>query len=172
MALERKQPQKQRDVKEPERQSAAPRPTRRKPVDFGVLDNHLGYSIRRLQVWVFQDFIRRLREIDIRPAQFSVLVVISSNPGLSQADVAESLGIERARLVHLLDLLEERQLIQRLRSTEDRRSHSLHLTAEGQRVLKRAQALAMEHEAKLESILGADHRSRLLQILRDVELPA
>jgi DNA-binding MarR family transcriptional regulator len=121
---------------------------------------------------VFQDFIRQLREVDIRPAQFSVLVVISTNPGLSQADVAESLGIERARLVHVLDLLEERQLIQRLRSVEDRRSHSLHLTAEGQRVLKRAQALAADHEARLEKVLGADRRARLLEILREVDLPS
>ena len=43
----------------------------RKPLDIGVLNEHLGYFIRRLQVWVFQDFIRTLAPVDIRPAQYS-----------------------------------------------------------------------------------------------------
>ena len=43
---------------------------------LGVLDGHLGYFVRRLQMWIFQDFVRALASFDIRPAQFSVLVVI------------------------------------------------------------------------------------------------
>ena len=83
---------------------------RREPIKLGVLNDHLGYFIRRLQIWVFQDFMRALARVDIRPAQYSVLVVVDANPGLSQSDIAEFLGIERARLVHLLDRLEKRGL--------------------------------------------------------------
>ena len=39
-----------------------------------------------------------------------MLVVIAGNPGLSQSDLAALLGIERARLVRLLDKLEKRGL--------------------------------------------------------------
>ena len=92
-------------------------PANRKPrlakpprLDLGVLDGHLGYFIRRLQVWVFQDFIRTLASIDISPAQYSVLVVIAANPGASQSQIGSTLGIERARLVRLLDKLEKRGL--------------------------------------------------------------
>src|ERR1700674_712553 len=92
----------------------------RQSLDIGVLNDHLGYFIRRLQVWVFQDFIRTLAPVDIRPAQYSVLVVIAGNPGLSQSDLAACLGIERARLVRLLDKLEKRGLTQRLASRTDR----------------------------------------------------
>src|SRR4029077_7147622 len=66
----------------------------RKSLDIGVLNENLGYFIRRLQVWVFQHFIRPLAPVDIRPAQYSVLVVIAANPGLSQSDLADRLGIE------------------------------------------------------------------------------
>ena len=55
----------------------------------------------------------------------SVLIVIAANPGLSQSDLADTLGIERARLVRLLDRLEKRGLTQRLNSRTDRRSHAL-----------------------------------------------
>jgi DNA-binding MarR family transcriptional regulator len=139
----------------------------RRPLDLGVLNDHLGYFVRRAQVWIFQDFIRALASIDIRPAQFSVLVVIGANAGISQADLAETLGIERARLVRLLDRLEKRGLTERLASPLDRRSHALHLTRAGQTTLKRAKALAAAHEATLVHRLGAEHHKRMLDILRD-----
>jgi DNA-binding MarR family transcriptional regulator len=135
-------------------------------VDIGVLNGHLGYFIRRLQVWVFQDFIRTLAPIDIRPAQYSVLVVIAGNPGLSQSDLSASLGIERARLVRLLDKLEKRGLTRRLPSRTDRRSHALRLTGGGQRILKRAKLLAAMHEARLVERLGVEQRKSLLHILK------
>jgi DNA-binding MarR family transcriptional regulator len=137
--------------------------------DLGVLGGHLGYFLRRVQVWVFQDFIRTLATIDIRPAQYSVLVVIGANRGLSQADVAERLGIERARLARLLHRLERRALIRRLASPVDRRSHVLQLTTTGRVTLKRAKALAAAHEARLLGRLGAAQHRLLLDALRDFE---
>ena len=139
----------------------------RQSLDFGVLNDHLGYFIRRLQVWVFQDFIRTLAPIDIRPAQYSVLVVIAGNPGLSQSDLAALLGIERARLVRLLDKLEKRGLTRRLASRTDRRSHALRLTGDGQRLLKRARQLAAMHEARLVEQLGAEQRKMMIDAMRD-----
>lgn len=137
-----------------------------KPLSLGVLDGHLGYFLRRVQVWVFQDFIRTLSSIDLRPAQYSVLSVIAANRGLSQADVAQLLGIERARLVRLLDRLEKRGLTQRLASPVDRRSHALQLTPAGQALLKRARALAQVHEGNLVDKLGIANHARLIEALR------
>jgi DNA-binding MarR family transcriptional regulator len=149
------------------RSDEEPRREGRAPLDLGPLEDHLGYFIRRAQVWVFQDFIRTLASVDIRPAQYSVLVVIAANPGLSQSDLAGALGIERARLVRLLDRLEKRGLTQRLPSPRDRRSHALQLTAQGQKVLKRAMALAAQHEARLVDKIGAEPRRLMIGLLRD-----
>jgi DNA-binding MarR family transcriptional regulator len=141
-----------------------------KPLELGVLDSHLGYFLRRAQIAVFQDFIRTLAEVDISPAEYSVLIVIGSNRGPSQADVADFLGIERARLVRMLDLLEKRGLTRRLPSATDRRSHALHLTPSGQKTLKRAKALAATHETRLLSSIGAAHHKLLLDTLRGFEV--
>lgn len=147
--------------------TAAPTSTRRarRDVDLDALPGHLGYFLRRAQVSVFADFIRTLSAIDIRPAQYSVLTVIGANPGLSQAELADSLAIERARLVHMLDLLQRRGLIERLPSPVDRRTHALHLTKDGHKILKRAKALAGRHEARLVEKLGADAHRELLRVL-------
>ena len=139
----------------------------RKTLDFDVLDGHLGYFIRRAQVWIFQDFIRMLERVDIRPAQYSVLVVIGANPGLSQADLAAALNIERARLVRMLNRLERRKLTERRPARADRRSHALHLTRDGQKLLRRAKNLAASHEARLAEQLGPERHKLMLAILKD-----
>lgn len=155
----------------PESKSAARPASRasrqeRELLSLGVLEGHLGYFLRRVQVWVFQDFLKTLSRLDIRPAQYSVLAVIEANPGLSQSDLADFLGIERARLARMLDRLERRGFAKRKASPRDRRSHALFLTSEGQKTLKRVKALAMQHEANLTDKLGAENRRLMIEMLR------
>jgi len=161
----------ERNASEPSSSDEAPiassRRAHKKDIELGVLDEHLGYLVRRLQVWIFQDFERALARYDIRPGQYSVLVVIEANPGLSQADLADALGIQRTRLVLLLDDLERRGLIRRLRLPSDRRYHALALTRGGQKKLKRIKSLAAIHEARVEEVLGPGKRGVLIPILRE-----
>lgn len=143
-------------------------PTRSGPqpaIALDALSGHLGYFVRRLQIWVFKDFINTLRRIDLSPAQYSVLVVIGANRGLSQTELAATLGIERARLVRLLHLLERRSLIQRLPA--DGRRHALQLTPQGRTLLVRAKTLAARHERRLMRKLGGERHKMLLAALRD-----
>ena len=147
--------------KTPQRRASQP------VIGLGALNQHVGYFVRRLQVWVFQDFIRRLSRIDVSPAQFSVLVVIGTNPGLSQAELAATLGIERARLVRMLHRLERRDLTQRLPSAADGRRHALRLTRDGQKLLGQAKTLAAQHEAVLKQKFGTERYRTLLETLRE-----
>ena len=134
-------------------------------IGLEALLGHAGYAVRRFQIWIFQDFIRTLAAVDIKPTQYSVLTVIAANPGLSQMAVAQRLGIERARLVHLLDSLEDRKLLKRVRSKTDRRSHALHLTAQGEASLRQFKLLAAEHERHVAEKIGKENREQLLRIL-------
>ncbi|MDE5447088.1 MarR family transcriptional regulator [Bradyrhizobium sp. CSA207] len=134
-------------------------------IGLDALVGHAGYAVRRFQLWIFQDFIKTLGAVDIRPTQYSVLTVIGANPGLSQMAVAKRLGIERARLVHLLDSLEQRRLVKRIKSKTDRRSHALHLTAQGDTALAKFKRLAAAHERHVEEKIGRANREQLLQIL-------
>jgi DNA-binding MarR family transcriptional regulator len=136
------------------------------PVELGALNDRLGYFVRRLQVWIFQDFIKRLSRLDLSPAQFSVIVVIGANPGLSQAELAATLGIERARLVRLLHRLEKRGLTERRPSSADGRRHALILTRGGEKLLAEATRLAEQHEDGLKQKLGARRHKMLLDTLR------
>ena len=151
----------------PVRKPRQTRETLQRTIGLGSLNGHLGYFIRRAQVWVFQDFIRTLKDLGISPAQYSVLLVIDANPGLSQADLGRTLGIERARLVRVLHRLDSRGLTRRLQSSSDGRTHALRLTQKGQETMRRAMELAEQHEERLIGKIGAEPYKVVKNILRD-----
>ena len=154
------------DQRAAERESAVA-PDQAEPLKLGTLDGHLGYFLRRLQISVFKDFIRTLAPMDVRPAQYSVLLLVEANPGRSQAAIGHALDIERARLARLLHGLEGRGWIERRAANGDGRSHSLYLTRAGEKALVRIKALTARHEAWLAETLGPKRRLLLLDLLKE-----
>lgn len=134
-------------------------------VNLGNLSQMTGYALRRAQMWLFRDLKTRFKAYDISLAQFSVLYVVDINPGLAQARVAEALAIERARLVLMLDRLEDRGVLKRTRSKSDRRSHALHLTPAGRELLQTLLAMQAEHEKRITTLLGSSGRADLVRLL-------
>lgn len=135
-------------------------------VQLGYLDGLLGYSLRRAQLAVFQDFLVKMKDFDLRPAQFSVLAIIQANPGLKQSRVSEALGINRANFVALLDELEQRKLARRAPAASDRRSNALYLTPKGEAFLHDAfHHLQTHHERRLDETLGKADKQHLIALL-------
>ena len=133
-------------------------------VDYGLLDESLGYVLRRAQLAVFKTFQNTFKGVDITPAQCSVLIIVERNPGLTQTQVSDALGIKRANFVALFDTLEARGLAQRA-AASDRRSYALQLTPKGRVLLKKLHALSELHEARISVPLGKPDRAELFRLL-------
>jgi DNA-binding MarR family transcriptional regulator len=137
-------------------------------VQFGELNNHLGYFVRRAQYWIFKDVNERLKKLRLNVVRYSVLEVIACNPGMSQKSLSSALGIESARLVALLDELQKRRLLLRQRSEQDRRSHELYLTPQGSTTLKEANKAVAAHEEWLLGHLDKEDYVRVLEALSKI----
>jgi DNA-binding MarR family transcriptional regulator len=138
-------------------------------LEMGELSELLGYSLKRAQLRVFEDFLRCVAPLQLTPAQFSVLLLLDKNPGRNQTEIANTLGILRPNFVAMLDSLESRDLCARMRSSNDRRSHIVVLTDKGRAVLARAKKLvATKHEARLNELLGPANRTALLSMLTKI----
>jgi DNA-binding MarR family transcriptional regulator len=137
--------------------------------ELGPLDEFVGYRLRRAQLSVLAGFERALREIGLSPAQLSVLLVISGNPGLTQSDICAALAILRANFTPLLHELEARGLAIREVLPADRRSNTLRVTPIGREVLSRALVLHERLEKRITNCLGAAGRSQLIELLRKLE---
>ena len=138
-------------------------------LQLGELSELLGYSLKRAQLKIFEDFLNCVAPLQLTPAQFSVLLLLDRNPGRNQTEIASTLGILRPNFVAMLDGLESRDLCARVRSANDRRSHILALTDKGRAVLARAKKLvASKHEARLNDLLGPANRAALLAMLAKI----
>jgi DNA-binding MarR family transcriptional regulator len=127
----------------------------------------LGYRLRRAQLNVFQKFNSVFETMRLRPAEYSVLVLVADNPGQKQTAIAEVLGIKRANFVPLLHGLEQRDLVERRPSAEDRRANALYLTSTGAEFLASAKALHDRMEDDLLVLLGGESQRRELFTLLD-----
>lgn len=139
---------------------------RSKALDIGDLAGHLGYGLKRAQLRVFEGFLHAVAPVRLTPAQFSVLMLLDSNAGRNQTEIAAALGILRPNFVPLLDDLESRGLCKRKRSADDRRSHVLTLTDKGRATLAEAKRLvAVNHEKRLAELLTNSEHAQLLRLL-------
>jgi DNA-binding MarR family transcriptional regulator len=137
-----------------------------RPVRFGPLNDYIGYWLRRAQVWAVTGFLETMKEVDLRPTQFSVLILINENPGIRQTEVCASLGIQKANFVPLLNELERRGLAVRKVGAPDRRSSALYLTPQGETLLQRANQLHAQWEGQIAARLGARGQEQLRELLQ------
>lgn len=139
-------------------------------VHMGGLDAEIGFALRLAQVAVFKDLIAALRTCDLRPVDFSVLVLIDANPGVSQQAVGDALRIQKPNLVALLDALCRRHLVRRDTAPEDRRSYALYLTSAGTKLLAKAKNAHNRHTRKVRAAVGDDADVVLGALLRIADI--
>jgi DNA-binding MarR family transcriptional regulator len=135
-------------------------------VSFGPLTGYIGYWLRRAQVWAVSGFLDTMKELDLRPTQFSVLILINENPGIRQTEVCAALGLQKANFVPLLNELQRRGLAVRKVGAPDRRSSALYLTSEGEALLQRANELHAQWENHIAARLGARGQEQLRELLQ------
>ena len=141
-------------------------------IKYGDLPMLIGYALRRAQLAVFEDFHRNMAAEDMRPAQFSVLLLLKHNPGLRQTQVSTALSIKTTNFVPLFDELERRGLAERRPIAGDRRAKGLFLTAEGSKTIVRLERQVAIHDAKFAARLGADGKFALIGLLHRLAEPA
>lgn len=138
-------------------------------LDLSWLEGTIGYSIRRAQLAVFRDIYRAFDDAAITLAQFSILAVAADNPGVNQADLALALGVERPRIVPLIDALAARGLAVRVSPPSDGRRRQIYLTPEGEALLAVLKRRFAKHQRHLVDLLGVDEAAAFLRTLRRVQ---
>jgi len=139
--------------------------TRVPGLDYGVLEELLGYSLRRAQVALYLAFHSATRGQHITPPRFTALVIVGANPGTSQSTLGSALGIARSGAMLLTDWMVGRGLVERRRSPGDGRAWGLHLTPRGAQTLDRLKAAVLAEDRRRAAKLSAAERRELLRLL-------
>jgi DNA-binding MarR family transcriptional regulator len=94
-------------------------------------DNSIGYLLRDCSRRILDSLTARLGPHGITLPQYFVLRELWQEEGLTQREVANRVGVLEPTMVTTLDALERLGVIQRVRSTTDRRKTHVLLTTEG-----------------------------------------
>lgn len=97
-------------------------------------------DLRPVLLRLARELRKETEQLGITARQATLLWLVRRSPGLSLAELAAAEGISPPALSGHVDRLERAGLIERLRSTDDRRRVGLRLTDEGARILRRVRA--------------------------------
>jgi DNA-binding MarR family transcriptional regulator len=97
-------------------------------------EESVGYLMRRLLNSVTQAADRKLQPHGVSYAQWAPLLKIGLGEASTVAELARALQMDAGAMTRLLDRLEAKGFLKRIRSSEDRRVVQLELTPEGKQV--------------------------------------
>jgi len=97
-------------------------------------------ELRPVLLRLARELRNETEQLGVTARQATLLWLVKRSPGLSLAELAAEEGISAPALSGHVDRLERAGLLERIRSTEDRRRVGLRLTEEGASVLRRIRA--------------------------------
>lgn len=119
-----------------------------KRADIGI-----GWRLRRAHMAFSRGFRQELAKADMSFGQFVHLEKLWENDGPTQAELSRAVGIETASSTTILDELERRAFITRVRNPQDRRKINVYLTETGRALepvlLERARVVNLQAKTGL-----------------------
>lgn len=154
------------------RKPPAAKPVPRTPegIDTSYLESLIGYNARRAALSVIEVFMERMAVYDLRPVDFSVLSLITHNPGITSRQLCNALGILPPNLVGMVNTLQKRELIVRRPHPSDGRAVGLHLTPAGQKLMREAERTATRLESDVAAKLSDAEVRTLIRLLKKMYL--
>ena len=137
-------------------------------VNTRYLETLVGYNTRRAALVIIGEFMERMAVYELRTVDFSVLSLITHNPGITSKQLCTTLGIQAPNLVSMVTTLEKRALIKRLPHPSDGRAMGLHLTEAGEKMMRNAEKTAAKLEQEATAKLSADERKTLMALLKKI----
>ncbi len=131
----------------------------------------LGYNLAQAAIPSFKIFQKRIGEpFQLRRIDFTILMLVASNPHVTQRQMSLALEVSAPRLTLVCDKLEERELITRTRSEHDRRKQYIALTRKGTALVRKAERIAGHMEKELLGHLTELEQTMLFQLLEKVAI--
>ena len=124
--------------------------------------------VRQLSRIVTRVYDDALRPLGITASQFTLLTQLAHQDGITAVEIGHTLDIEKSTLSRNLKRLLALGLLT-MDPPAGRRGRGLHLTPKGESVIKLAYPVWMDAQSKTVTIMGAQSRSTLDDLLTQAE---
>lgn len=138
-------------------------------LDESRLLHLVGYLVARAATPLRRIFFENLGEpFGLRPVEFTILMLVSTNDDVTLKRLTRTLNVTAPNVTVVLDRLEARGLVRRVRSQVDRRSMIIRLLPAGEKLVRETFAVSRSMEDPALAMLDDDERRSLLALLRRV----
>jgi DNA-binding MarR family transcriptional regulator len=137
-------------------------PSSEEPQD---LVSSTGFLLARIGSESRRRWTQSLAALGLRPSHYGVLMVLAGVESASQKRLGEIIGVDPRNVVGIIDVLEERGLVERGPHPSDRRRHGVRLTAAGRETLRQFQQTGTALEQELLAALDESERTVLQELL-------
>lgn len=134
-------------------------------LDVSRLDHLMGFKTSLADARLRRAFHQRMKPLKLRPVDFTILLLLAANEGVSQKSLCGALDISAPGLAVILDRLQARDLLVRERNENDKREHRLALTETGKCLALEAESISHGLEAEALSSLTHTEQEMLAYLL-------
>ena len=121
----------------------------------------LGFLLKRAHLRYGERVNAALAPLGVDARSWVTLTLLDGGPPVSQVEVAQLLGVDRTTMVAIVDGLQDKGLVERRRSSHDRRKNLIALTEPGREVCRRGTGLVDETERQFLAPLDEPDARRL-----------
>lgn len=138
-------------------------------MDLGALADNIGFLLSRTSGLAVRAANAGLAGHGLRVRQYSALVLVAdSQDGVSQRDLASTLGLDPSQIVLLVDELQAAGLVERRPAPADRRTRLVAATTRGRQVRRAAVEGAHEGVRRQLGALSDEEQETLRALLERV----
>ncbi|HOO27237.1 MAG TPA: MarR family transcriptional regulator [Lachnospiraceae bacterium] len=121
------------------------------------------FSIIHRQSSIYLD--HRLKEHHITGSQYTHILVICENPGISQEEISDKLKIDKGSVARMIKQFASEHYITRLISKEDKRQYQIYPTDKAKAVYEKIHGTAVASENRLTKGFTDVERDILINLL-------
>lgn len=109
-----------------------------------------------------------LIETELTVNEFTVMEALYTKKELSTQELIDKILIPNSSMTYVLDILEKRELINRLKDPKDKRRQLISLTDEGESLFKEVYEQHYQHMQSIFSVLSDQENQELQRLLKIV----
>jgi DNA-binding MarR family transcriptional regulator len=138
-------------------------------LDQSCMGHLIGYQVTQANVSCRKVFTRHVGEpYKLSPVEFTILMLVAHNRYATQNQLSQALAVSAPNVTALIDRMNERDLLKRVRNETDRRSQHVRLTRKGAALVREVREVSLTMERDLLRHLSEAERGMLIELLQKV----
>ena len=121
------------------------------------------HLLKRAAQYAADIYMEEVGKSGLTQRQFTVLLAVEQNDGISQTPLVKLTGIDRSTLADLVARLMAQGYLQRRRTKDDGRTNTVRITAAGRKALKVAQPGADEVDKAILAVVPSSYRRSFVE---------